>query len=109
MEKQNLFIKETWINRTENYCCGESGFFESRFTTVKEVFECYRKQGKIQRMYKEDSEGNSVQCGYLINYTAKYEDTKEPYKAETWIEVSSTEPKKVYRTENLTNPFLKTK
>jgi hypothetical protein len=39
-----MFIKETWINRTENCCCGDSGFYEPFTNNLGELFKFLQKE-----------------------------------------------------------------
>jgi hypothetical protein len=91
--KQNLWIKETGVNATEGYLFFEPICTETSFSDVGELFKALKKEyGKATNMYIDGKGGKSKKVGWVFQKTAKYEDSGEPYKQETWIEVYETEP-----------------
>ncbi len=103
----NLYIKETWINQTENYCIGDSEYYET-FTDNKGVlFNSLQKEwGRcISKMMIDLNKGGSKQIGWVFEKIDCYEDTHEKFIRHTWVELSATEPKKVCTLENVTNAF----
>ena len=90
----NLLINETWCNNTENYIVGESGVYETRFSTVYELFRALQSDyGKCTgRMYIDKIDGTSQAIGWVFEKTAYYEDTHEPYIQATWVSVHEKSP-----------------
>lgn len=103
--ENNLFIKETWVNESEGYCNGESGWYETFTDNVKTLFRHLQKEyGKASKMYI-DTDNGTKQIGWVFSKKQRYEDTRELYDFQAWVEISTTEPKKHCTTENITYPF----
>lgn len=90
----NLFIKETYVNATENYIIGDSdGYFES-FTADKGelyrdlVSEYGRCTGKV---YVDLPEGKAKEVGWVFIKRMKYEDANETYLREVWVTIQEPE------------------
>ena len=97
----NLFIKETWVDRTQNFLCGDSGVYETSTDNKGELFRSLqREHGKcVGKMYI-DKNGEAYQCGWIFEKIRKYEDTHEKYIAETWVSLHDAEDT-ITRTEHL--------
>ena len=67
METQNLFIKETYVNETEGYLCGDSDWFETYYTNKHQAFKSLRKQyGAPHKMYI-DTKSGAKQIGWIFS------------------------------------------
>ena len=97
----NLFIKEHWINRTENYSCGDSGLYETFTDNKGQLFKALQKEyGRcVGKMYV-DKENKVYQCGWVFEKIKQYDDTNEKYIAETWVSLHDREDT-ITRTEHL--------
>ena len=102
----NLFIKETYVNESNNYIIGESEWYET-FTDNKSVLykSLLKEFGKPQKMFKDTKEGKMIQVGWIFTKNKRYDDTNEIYKQSTWVSVSKTEPVNECKTLNITYPF----
>ena len=90
---KNLWISETWVNRTENCGIGESGNYETFTNNRGELFKFLQKEnGKcISCQYVDGKDGAAIQTGWVLQKTSQYEDTGENYIQETWITVYKSE------------------
>ncbi len=89
-----ILIEEHWVNRTANYSSGDSGVYETRFDNTGELYKFLQKEygrcsGKVY-IDKDDREGIAV--GWVFEKIAKYEDTHEPFKLETWVTLHEKQP-----------------
>lgn len=89
---KNLFIQEEFVNVTEGFRCGDSGVFESRFTSKGEAFRHYRKTyGRpVSRVYI--GEKNPRAIGWVFRKRQKYDDSRETFLQETWITLHKAPP-----------------
>lgn len=71
--------------------CGDTEVYETYFTTVKEAFKyCQKEYGRCAgHIYHDDVDGP---IGWIFQKTARYEDTNEPFKQETWVELHEAVP-----------------
>jgi hypothetical protein len=85
----NLWIKEMRINSTENYRFGDSEWYETGFNDRGKLFRSLQREyGRcISKLYYDDKDGNAVDSGYVFLKKSEYEDTREPFLLETWIEI----------------------
>lgn len=88
MTREIYQIKETWINATERYIIGNSDLPVDD-STIKTLSDLYRYGVKnygrcVSKMYIDP---NARHIGYVFEGIAHYEDTKEPYKRETWLSI----------------------
>jgi hypothetical protein len=67
-------IRETQINRTENYTLGGHETYET-FTDIDLPPEVVGDGAP------------PVAIGWIFEKTARYEDTGEPFTLETWVEI----------------------
>lgn len=86
---ENLHALEIWVNATENYICGDSDIYETFTNDIGVLFRAFqREHGKcISKQYIDLKDGETRQIGWVFQKKRYYEDTKEPYIAETWISV----------------------
>ena len=85
----SLLINETWCNNTENYVVGESGVYETSFSTVRDLFKALQSEhGRCTgKMYIDRIDGTSRAIGWVFERSMKYEDCAETYIQETWVSV----------------------
>lgn len=105
--KENLFINESYINKTQNYCYGESEFYETRYNNLSDLYKFLVKEfGRCTgKMFIDTKEGKTRQTGWVFIKKVKYEDCNEHYLQEVWVEVSKTKPYKKQVLENLNYLF----
>jgi hypothetical protein len=82
-----LQINETWINATENYCYGESGYYEPFTDNLGELFKSLRKEyGSCTSMvYQDTPDGTADPIGWVFEKRVKYEGANETYLQQTWV------------------------
>lgn len=86
----NLFIHETYVNTTQGYIYGESDFYETFTGNLGQLFRSLQREyGKAGKMYRDFQDGVTRQVGWVFTGKALYEDTKEPYTREVWVEVAT--------------------
>ena len=88
-----MLIRETWVNKTKGHQCGDSGLYEPFTDDIGKLFRCLQKEfGKcVSAMYID--KGNSAQkIGWVFEKKMKYEDCKEYYIQETWVELHEQKP-----------------
>lgn len=89
-----MFIKETWLNATENYICGDSGIYEAFTDKVGELFKRLQKEyGRCAGpVYIDKSDGKASKIGWIFQKREKYTDCNKYYLKETWVELHSKKP-----------------
>jgi hypothetical protein len=102
-----LYIRETRIDCDQNIRYGESDWYETAHSSLGELYRSLRKDfGKSTKMYRDLPDGTVTQIGWVFSKRYQYEDSPaKTYLGEVWVEVSTTEPRKVTRVENVTNPW----
>ena len=84
-----LWVKETWINETEDYMIGESEWYETRYS-VNELGDLYRScvkeyGGCVGKVYVDTPDGNADAIGWVFQKNRKYEDVNKNYLASCWV------------------------
>lgn len=89
-----MFIKETWVNATGNYICGGSDLYEPCTQDIGQIFRGLQQEyGRcVSKMYVDIKDKARV-IGWVFQKIRHYEDTGEPYLAETWIELHRKMPR----------------
>ena len=82
-----LQIKEDFVNRTEGYRYGDSGYYEPLTDGLGNLYKDLRgKYGRcIGNVYQDTPDGTPDKIGWVFLKRAKYTDSKETYLQETWI------------------------
>jgi hypothetical protein len=97
-EKNNLFISEDWINKSDNYRLGSTEVYETPYDNVGELYKyLVREYGRcVSKIYidNEDSSKPPKKIGWVFEKRSKYEDTGESFIQETWVTVHNSLPKK---------------
>jgi len=93
-QQQHLWVDETWVNASERYCMGNSDVYETRHSTIEELFQAEQEEyGRcVGKAYAKYEDGTSKQVGWVFQRQMTYEDTKEPYLQETIVEVYTEKP-----------------
>ncbi len=94
----NILISETWINRTEGHGIGESGVYETYTDSLGKLYRSLRKEyGRCISKVYIDRDGKAQAIGWVFLKADRYEDTRERFLRETWVNVH-TAPTTVSRT-----------
>lgn len=90
-----MLAQESWVNNTENYRCGDSGYYEPFTDNLKILFRNYQREyGRcISKIYIDTPEGAKA-IGWVFRKRAKYTDCNEHYILETWITLHEAQPEK---------------
>ena len=82
-----IIINEAWINRTENYSQGDSGYYQPFTENLGKLFKSLRNEyGRCTgSIYADAPDGTPDKIGWVFQKIARYEDTLEPYLLETWV------------------------
>ena len=100
-----MYIRETYVNKTEGYQWGDSDWYETFTDNLGKLFHSLKKEyGNASNMYR-DNDGPPKKVGWVFTGRTQYEDTGESYLREVWVEVSTTEPSEVSEVVNVTHPF----
>jgi hypothetical protein len=88
-----MLIQETWIDRTDNVCTGESGLYEPFTDEPGKLYRhCMKEYGRcIGRMYI-DTEAGTKAIGWVFQKRQKYDDCKKTFLLETWVTLHDSEP-----------------
>jgi len=81
-----MLIEESYINRTENCRCGESGKYRPFTDNTGELYKSLVKEyGRcIGKIYIDTAEGvKSV--GWVFQKKCKYDDCNKYYLQEVWV------------------------
>lgn len=81
----NLYMKETYVNKTEGNQVYTTEIYETIHKEVGSLFaSCKKDFGRvISKMYI----GEREQTGWVFEKKVPYEDSKETYIQEVWVEV----------------------
>jgi hypothetical protein len=93
MKTENNYFVEAHLNKTENYLLGEPYKMPLKDTVIKNLQDLYRfglkEYGRCSSKIYIDVNGKAIHIGYCFIQKRFYEDTKEPYIAETWLSIES--------------------
>lgn len=89
-----LLVQETFLNKTEGYCLGESPVQETDCDTPGEVYRfAQREYGRCtSKVYIDGTDGKARAIGWVFVQRLKYEDTGDTYLRETWVTLHDAEP-----------------
>jgi hypothetical protein len=85
-------IRETYVNVTKGYRYGETEWYEPYTENIGRLFKSLQKEyGRcISKIYIDGYGGQVVgSCGWVFQKKIQYEDCKEFYVQETWVEVQN--------------------
>lgn len=82
-----MLIRETFVNRTENYLFGEGEPYEPFTDNIGRLFRSLSKEyGRCTgRMYYERKQGGDVPIGWVFEKRMRYEDANKYYIREVWV------------------------
>ena len=90
-----MFIKETHVNRSKNYWVDEPSFTEVSEETIGGIFRsCQKYFGRCIGKIYIDTKTGTKSLGWVFLRKEKYDDCKERYLHETWVELHEKEPTK---------------
>jgi len=97
MDGKDLWVNETWCNRTEGYLIGDSEPYETRYADVGALFRSLQcRYGRcIGKMYADRKDGSTIQTGWVFEQRTKYTDVRKYYIRETWVTVWRDPPAKI--------------
>lgn len=81
-------IKESYVNRTENYRAGDSDWYEAYTDDLGKLFKSLRKEyGKCTNKVYQDNymDGSYWHCGWVFQKRMKYDRSNKTFLSETWI------------------------
>lgn len=84
----NLQIRLKFRNATMNHRSGSDEIMESRFSKRKDLFRsCQKEYGKCVSKIYVDLDDTRHAVGWVFEKKMQYDDSKEFFQAETWVEV----------------------
>jgi hypothetical protein len=91
----NLYVQETFVNKTEGYQFGESDVYESGYDDKGKLYRALRrKYGRcVSRVYVDSSQG-AKSIGWVFVKRDKYDDTGDSYLREVWVTLHDAPPTK---------------
>lgn len=97
-----LLVEEHWINATKGHGIGDSGIYESYFTSPGQAYrECQKMYGRcISKVYidRPGTKGQTHQeikaVGWAFQQRIKYEDSPDTFIRETWVTLHEKMPEK---------------
>lgn len=97
-----LWIRETYINKTEGYRYGEGDVYETRHTNQGDLYRALVEDyGRCTGRVYVDTDDGAQAIGWVFVKRAHYDDT---FLQETWVTVHEKAPTKIvqYHYANLT-------
>ena len=90
----NLWAQESFVDRTRNCRVGELDVYETSCETRGELYHHMRQaHGRCTgKVYIDGKDKTPQAIGWVFVKSARYEDTHEPYLAETWVTVHTGPP-----------------
>lgn len=94
-------IKETFVNATKGWMLGERTYEDLWTDDRSKLFQSLKKEyGPIASpIYRDQLQVNgqmaSIQVGYVFKGWQRYEDTREPYQREVWVEFLEQEDARI--------------
>ena len=95
----NLYVNEVWIDSTRHLGIGESGVYETFTDDPGELYRALQREyGRcISKVYIDGEKGETLPIGWVFVKRRHYEDTGEPYLAETWATLHERPPTQTTR------------
>jgi hypothetical protein len=93
----NLYIQESFINKTEGYRFGDSDVYETFTDDRGELYRSLQKEyGRcVSKIYVDRTDGGPPKAiGWVFEGRARYEDTGERYLREVWVTLHERQPTK---------------
>ena len=95
----NLFIQESWVDRSRDVRCGESDVYETFTDNRGELFRSLQKEyGRcVSKVYIDLEDGKAQAIGWVFQKIVQYEDTGEDFLMDTWVTVHSEPPERTVK------------
>lgn len=95
-EESRIHIREEWVNRSENYHCGDSGVYET-WASQSEKGKLFRslqnEHGRCTgKIYIDTKSGETLHIGWIFEKRVRYNDSSETFLLETWITIHYKQP-----------------
>ena len=95
-----MLVQEEYLVETENkdgefslLRRGESDLYEPFTDNIKTLFLSFQRQyGHCTGKVRIDTKDGGRAIGWVFSKISYYEDTKEPYTAETWVTLHDKQP-----------------
>lgn len=91
-----LWIKETYVDATKNQTYSIVDWYETKFRNdeLRPLLRSLSKGfGRIRSMWRDKPGGGRQQVGWVFEKRVAYDDSKETYLREVWVEVSIGDPR----------------
>ena len=91
MTDENIWVRETFINETKGYRFGDGDWYETYTDDRGRLFRDMQKEyGRcVSKMYIDIENSPPRQVGWVFSKKMQYEDTKEFYVREVWVEIKA--------------------
>jgi len=84
----NYHVTETYVNKTDMVRFGESGLYESFTDNLGRLFKAFQKEyGRCTSKMFIDGKNGAKHIGWVFEKRMQYDDTREFYTREVWVEV----------------------
>jgi hypothetical protein len=103
-----LWTKETYVDATKEQTYSIVDWYETRYEDG-ELQALMRSSckvfGRIRSMWRDKPGGGRHQVGWVFEKRVAYEDCKETYLREVWIEVSIGDPRQATPAPVVVSPW----
>jgi len=83
-----LRIKEDWVNETEGYRSGDSGWYEPFTDDPGRLFRSLQREwGRCTGKLYRDLGDQILKCGWVFEKRREYDGCSETFLQSTWVEV----------------------
>ncbi len=81
-----MYVREEFVNKTENYVFGDTGIYATRFESVKEIFRfALAEYGRCSGSIFIDTDEGTQKIGWSFEKKIEYSDGKTTYVREVWV------------------------
>ena len=90
----NLFVKESYINRTRDACYGETDVYETAYANLGDLYRALAKEyGRCTcTVHIDRKDAAPLTVGWVFVQRVKYDDSDKTYLRETWVTVYAEKP-----------------
>ena|ERR1051325_3498125 len=93
-----IWIQETCLNKTDEYCCGESDVYETwaDVSQKAQLIAWLKKEyGRIvSKVYIDQKDAPPKTIGYVFEKRVKYDDCTKTYLQHVWVTFHTAPPTK---------------
>ncbi len=103
-----LWIKEIYVNATTNVRYGDAGWYETKFADneLRPMLKSLTKMlGRVRSMWRDKPGGGREQVGWVFEKRVSYDDSKDTYLREVWVEVSIGDPRQATPAPVVVSPW----